>query len=157
MGDRTWLELNIKPEDSEHVLGVLPDPTEIKHDEDNIMLYYEEENYGGYSELEQLAREGVIFSGSHGDGGDYSSASFYVRDKEVIYTLVDQQGGLLVPFPLDREAILDALSEPNLKVDTVPIHMLATLRPDLAIQLMKFAETDKDKAELLKILNGGDK
>lgn len=84
MGDRTWLEVVVHPDDIEHpgwkhwleemgpTQGFHYDPEDVPNAWD-----CEEINYAGYSDLEELAASGCRFMGSHGSGYEYSASVFF--------------------------------------------------------------------------------
>lgn len=94
MGDRCWLEVDVHPDDVDHE-GMKEWAERMGESEGDDFVpnrfFYEQVNYGGYSDLENLAATGVRFMGSHGTGGDYSAQVFFAdgQDKTVHYSPPD--------------------------------------------------------------------
>lgn len=98
MGDRTWLEVVVHPDDIEHDgwqewLRRMGESEEERFDEAEMPNAWDayEVNYGGYSDLGKLAESGCRFVGSHGTGADYSAQVFFAdgQDKTVHYSPPD--------------------------------------------------------------------
>ena len=96
MGDRTWLEVIVHPDDIEHDgwqewLRHMGETSGERFEDLPNAWDCEEINYGGYSDLENLAATGVRFVGCHGQGYDYSAQVFFAdgQDKTVHYSPPD--------------------------------------------------------------------
>jgi len=80
MGDRCWVDLKCRKSDltkiSQHIWGE-DDPFEDIYDETEqwIQGLILEVNYGAWTELSELASEGVPFIVQTGPGGDYGPGS----------------------------------------------------------------------------------
>jgi hypothetical protein len=73
MGDRTWVKIFVKEKDITHVENIFGESyTSSYHFMPNVLeLYYDEVNWGGIEELEELASCGVNFIANWGTGDDY--------------------------------------------------------------------------------------
>ncbi len=107
MGDRCWLSIEVKEGD---LTKFEAEFLKLKNDSwqnhalfceyntvDGVTTCIEEEaNYGYYSELESIAKTGVLFRGYHTSGGDYGEMSL-ASDGENIHYCYVSDGLELVP------------------------------------------------------------
>ena len=102
MGDRCYYKAGVRREDLprfvEILIGETYESVEAflkvhKYVEDGPFIEVEVEaiNYGGWTETEEAAAEGLVFRGWHGAAGDYSACSFVALDKE-LYSTIDLDG-----------------------------------------------------------------
>lgn len=93
MGDRTWIEVDIHPDDLKHpaFLAWQEDWGGPDMEDDERRYFYDEVNFAGYRDLEKLANAGVRFVGCHGSGAEYSAQVYFAdgQDNEVHYAPVD--------------------------------------------------------------------
>ena len=87
MGDRCWLQIRVRKQDAalwDKVWANGKDPprfedwlSEIQEETDGTLTgQADEANYGWQTELEEAAKLGCVFEGSHGEGGCYGAAEF---------------------------------------------------------------------------------
>ena len=82
MGDRCYLSLQGRLRDREEYeqeAGLVPDEAEAGRAlslEAVVRYECEEANYALYTELNELAKKGLVFVGSHGSGSGYGPGSF---------------------------------------------------------------------------------
>ncbi len=102
MGDRCYYRAEVRREDLVHFMKILvgeayESPEEFfkihKYVADSpfVEVEIEEINYGGWTQTEEAAKEGLVFRGYHGSGGDYEACSFVALNKK-LYSVVDLDG-----------------------------------------------------------------
>jgi hypothetical protein len=88
MGDRCYEEVVCKRKDKTvfEKLGFVDQGEYLdsagKSYPELVLLVDEQANYAHSGELGPLARKGIVFSGSHGDGGDYPGCNFASDGKQ---------------------------------------------------------------------------
>jgi len=94
MGDRTWLQFSCRKSDLKKVTEQFSGPhhteehpfSEIIDDEKTWLTgQIDEINYGGYTDLEELAEAGIPFVASSGAGGDYGPAVIACDGKRMFH------------------------------------------------------------------------
>ena len=87
MGDRCWLQIRVRKQDAalwDKIWANGKDPprfkdwlSEITEETTGTLTgQADEANYGWQTELEEAAKLGCVFQGSHGEGGCYGAAEF---------------------------------------------------------------------------------
>ena len=87
MGDRCYLELNLRKQDMpiwDSVFSKNKEPPGFMHwvddvieeSDDTLHVVSQEANYGFQQELDSAAAKGAVFYGSHGVGGTYGPGGF---------------------------------------------------------------------------------
>lgn len=84
MGDRCWLSMTFKTSDLPVFEEVLGKGFWNERDEngDGVTVHVCEANYGWYEERLKLAKRGITFWGSHGEGDEYGAATFVAHAGE---------------------------------------------------------------------------
>ena len=100
MGDRTWLQLTIRKDDINKVNEIfgydLCDAELNEPDNTSVTGYYDEVNYGGSEELEELAYSGITFIAQHGSGGGYGAYEIVCFLGEQQSSEIGYEGGFVV-------------------------------------------------------------
>jgi len=78
VGDRCWLEVNLRESDLNRLGRIFGAPPfdEIDESESHVTGFIGEINYGGLREREEMAQAKIPFHGSHGAGGEYPECVF---------------------------------------------------------------------------------
>ena len=108
MGDRTYLKMDIASIDekkADEIMGGVNSFFSRYEEQDDpaiLELFEEDANYGYYCEREEWAKAGLIFRGSHNEGGDYGAQLFCAIDG--VHYCVDAGHNSSNPMcPIDRE------------------------------------------------------
>jgi len=91
MSDTCWLNMTFRKEDLPKFKTVLQHRMydgkfwdEEDADEDEIEATVYEANYGWYDEIESLAKEGLTFTVSHGNGGTYGPCNYACYEGDLV-------------------------------------------------------------------------
>lgn len=110
MGDRTWCQISSRSGDLTKLTKVLhglnDEPTEQEADElwdelddqeDGTTFVQEYEvDWGWFDEVNRAAKEGLIFEGSHGPGGEYGPKEFVCMGGRAYWMESDGHGRVLI-------------------------------------------------------------
>lgn len=95
MGDRTWVQMKCRKSDQERVhklLGTHRFDEVVDESDTWIEGQFFEANYGLLSEFEEVADEGIPFTGSSGHGGEYGPAIFACDGKKFYHMRASEDG-----------------------------------------------------------------
>lgn len=116
MGDRCYIVLDFFHEDRTKVLKALGYCTvsdqRIFDEISETKLRYEDEqaNYGLYSELHEMATDGVRLHARHGPASEYGAGAYVCIEKGSLIgvTTGHEDERPLIPFPVDPQDVADA-------------------------------------------------
>ena len=88
MSDNTSTSITCLERDVDRILATLrtesrPDDREIV-EPGIVKLYFEELNYGGYCEMEEMHKAGLVFYGAHDSGSCYTAGVFCCDGKTLV-------------------------------------------------------------------------
>lgn len=111
MGDRTWMQITFAKKD----LKVFEKELDCGEDESFVpgitIWFIHEVNYGGYDELERLAKAKATFTAEHGAGGDYGGFGYACYQGDMAELAIGPDGGYLVSISevgIDQESLRNA-------------------------------------------------